>query len=112
MPIKGVDKKALQAQVDAYQPVGWTPLSLSLRESGKDFPVADDNTVNAVVLVTDGLETCGGDPCSASRQIKTGTSAITTHVIGFALDETEQANLSASSTRAAGCCSGPVMPTS
>jgi len=93
VPIKGVDKKALQAQVDAYQPVGWTPLSLSLRESGKDFPAADDNTVNAVVLVTDGLETCGGDPCSASRQIKTGTSAITTHVIGFALDETEQANL-------------------
>jgi hypothetical protein len=93
VPIKGVDKKALQDQVNAYQPVGWTPLSLSLREAGKDFPEADANTVNAVVLVTDGLETCGGDPCSASRQIKTGASAITTHVIGFALDETERANL-------------------
>ena len=92
-PSRGADKKALQDQVNAYQPVGWTPLSLSLRESGKDFPKADDNTVNAVVLVTDGLETCGGDPCSASRQIKTGNSAITTHVIGFALDETERANL-------------------
>ena len=93
VPINGVDKPALQAQVDAYEPVGWTPLSLSLREAGEDFPVADENTVNAVVLVTDGLETCGGDPCSSSRQIKTGDSAITTHVIGFALAETEQANL-------------------
>ena len=93
VPIDGVDKIALQAEVDAYEPVGWTPLSLSLRESEADFPIADANTVNAVVLVTDGLETCGGDPCSASRQLKTGDSAITTHVIGFALDETEHANL-------------------
>ncbi len=93
VPIDGVDKVALQAEVDAYEPVGWTPLSLSLRESEEDFPDANENTVNAVVLVTDGLETCGGDPCSASRQIKTGDAAITTHVIGFALDETEQANL-------------------
>jgi hypothetical protein len=93
VPINGVDKAKLQAEVDAYEPVGWTPLALSLREAGDDFPAADDNTVNAVVLVTDGLETCDGDPCSASRQIKTGGSAITTHVIGFALSETEQANL-------------------
>lgn len=93
VPIEGVDKEALQAQVDAYQPVGWTPLSLSLREAGEDFPDAADNVVNAVVLVTDGLETCGGDPCNASRLIKTGPSAITTHVIGFALDEAERANL-------------------
>jgi hypothetical protein len=93
VPINGVDKAKLQAEVDAYEPVGWTPLSLSLREAGDDFEPADENTVNAVVLVTDGLETCGGDPCSASRLIKTGDSAITTHVIGFALSETEQANL-------------------
>ncbi len=93
MPIEGVNKEALQAQVDTYGPVGWTPLSLSLTESEDDFPNAAENVVNAVVLVTDGLETCGGDPCSASRALKTGDKAITTHVIGFALDEGEQANL-------------------
>jgi hypothetical protein len=93
VPIDGVNKDALLAEVAAYEPVGWTPLSLSLRESEDDFPVAADNVVNAVVLVTDGLETCGGDPCSASRSIKNGPKAITTHVIGFALDDVEQANL-------------------
>lgn len=93
VPVDGVDKEALQGEVDAYEPVGWTPLALSLTQSAGDFPAADTNTTNAVVLVTDGLETCGGDPCAASRQIKNGSQAITTHVIGFALDETEQANL-------------------
>lgn len=93
VPVQGVDKDALRGQVASYQPVGWTPIALSLRESEEDFPAAAENVVNAVVLVTDGLETCGGNPCTASRALKNGDAAITTHVIGFALAEEEQANL-------------------
>jgi hypothetical protein len=93
VPIEGVNKQALRDQVNAYAPVGWTPLALSLRESAKDFqpPAADE--ANFDVLVTDGLETCGGDPCSASRQLKSSDVAVTTHVIGFALTDEERANL-------------------
>ena len=93
VPVEGVDKAALREQVATYEPVGWTPIAISLRAAGKDFPPADPNVINAVVLVTDGLETCGGDPCSASRTIKNGASEVTTHVIGFALAEEEQQNL-------------------
>ncbi|MCC6792015.1 MAG: VWA domain-containing protein, partial [Thermomicrobiales bacterium] len=93
VPVQGVDKDALRSQVSSYQPVGWTPIALSLRESEEDFPAATENVVNAVVLVTDGLETCGGNPCTASRALKNGDAAVTTHVIGFALAEEEQANL-------------------
>jgi Mg-chelatase subunit ChlD len=93
VPIQGVDIDALRAEVEAYEPVGWTPLALSLSSSADDFPLAADGIVNAVVLVTDGLETCGGDPCVASSQIKNGPSGITTHVIGFALAPEEQSNL-------------------
>ncbi|HEY7032914.1 MAG TPA: hypothetical protein VH482_16335, partial [Thermomicrobiales bacterium] len=93
VPIQGVDKQALRDQVNAYSPVGWTPLALSLRESANDFhpPAADE--ANFDVLVTDGLETCGGDPCSASRALKNSDVAVTTHVIGFALGEEERQNL-------------------
>jgi hypothetical protein len=93
VPIEGVDKQALRAQVGSYAPVGWTPLALSLRESANDFkpPAADE--ANFDVLVTDGLETCGGDPCQASRAIKNSNVAVTTHVIGFALEEEERQNL-------------------
>jgi Mg-chelatase subunit ChlD len=93
VPIKGVNKDALRAQVDSYKPVGWTPIALSLREAGKDFPPAADDVTNAIVLVTDGLETCGGNPCTASRALKQGSSDVTTHVIGFALAEQERQNL-------------------
>lgn len=36
-----------------------------------------------VVLVTDGLETCGGDPCAAVRAAKAKQGGLTVHVIGF-----------------------------
>jgi hypothetical protein len=93
VPIDGVDKDALRAQVDAYSPVGWTPIALSLQAAGDDFPVAADGVRNAVVLVTDGLETCGGNPCTASRMLVRGDGKVVTHVIGFALSDEERANL-------------------
>ena len=93
VPIDGVDKEALQNEVDAYEPVGWTPIALSLQQAANDFPPAAENVRNAVVLVTDGLETCGGNPCTASRQLVNSAGEVVTHVIGFALAPEEQANL-------------------
>ncbi len=93
VPIDGVNKDALRAEVDAFEPVGWTPIALSLNEAANDFPPAADNVKNAVVLVTDGLETCGGNPCTASRNLVQGDGQVVTHVIGFALNEEERANL-------------------
>lgn len=93
VPVLGVDLAALKAVVDGYEPVGWTPLTLALQSSELDFPDADDNQVNAVVLLTDGLETCGGDPCTMSAQLRNGPKAITTNVIGFALAPDEQKDL-------------------
>ncbi|MCC6705150.1 MAG: VWA domain-containing protein [Thermomicrobiales bacterium] len=93
VPMDGVDKPALTEQVDAFEAVGWTPIALSLNRSAADFPAASDNVKNAVVLVTDGLETCGGNPCTASRGLINGPGAVVTHVIGFALREDERALL-------------------
>ena len=43
---------------------GTTPLAKSLEEGAKDFP--DNNARNIVILITDGLEECGMDPCIIS----------------------------------------------
>ena len=93
VPMEGVDKPALTAQGDAFEAVGWTPIALSLNRAAGDFPPAADNVKNAVVLVTDGLETCGGNPCTASRNLINGPGAVVTHVIGFALRDDERALL-------------------
>jgi hypothetical protein len=89
VPIQGVDKQALQAQVDDYAPVGWTPIGLSLQRANDDFPVASDTVKNAIVLVTDGLETCDADPCAIATSLKQGNKQITVYVVGLGLDEEE-----------------------
>ena len=89
VPIQGVDKEALQGQVNDYAPVGWTPIGLSLQRANDDFPVASDTVKNAIVLVTDGLETCDADPCAIATSLKQGDQQITIYVVGLGLNEDE-----------------------
>jgi len=89
VPMEGVNKDALREQVDNYSPVGWTPIALSLERAGGDFPDASEDVVNAIILVTDGLETCDGDPCAAATALKEGDAEVTVYVVGLGLDEEE-----------------------
>ena len=89
VPMQGVDKATLSQQVANYAPVGWTPIGLSLERAAGDFPVAADNIVNAIILVTDGLETCERDPCSLATALKQSDAAVTAYVVGLGLDEEE-----------------------
>ena len=94
VPIDGVDREALHAQVAVYQPVGWTPITLALTEAAKDFPAADPTIRNSMILVTDGLETCDGDPCAAATAISQGDVHATINVIGFGTSQEETNTLS------------------
>ncbi len=91
-PIKGVDKRKVLGEVEDLQPTGWTPLALSLERAGDDFKAAEGVT-NAAVLITDGLETCGGDPCAVAGELHDADINLVTHVVGFALVPEEQATL-------------------
>jgi hypothetical protein len=93
VPIQGTNKQALRDAVASYQPVGWTPLTLSLQRAAEDFEAPGENEVNAIVLVTDGLETCGGDPCATARALAESEARVTTYVVGFGLTQEEQATL-------------------
>ncbi|MBA2277486.1 MAG: VWA domain-containing protein [Chloroflexia bacterium] len=92
-PIEGVNKDALRGAVEGYQPVGWTPITLALQEGGGDFPPEEEGVTNAIVMVTDGLETCDGDPCAAAQALAQGDVSVTSYVIGFGLTAEEQATL-------------------
>lgn len=93
VPIGGVNKPELRSAIQSYQPVGWTPITLSLQEAGKDFEAPDEGEVNAIVLVTDGLETCGGNACDAAQALAESDASVTTYVVGFGLTAEEQSTL-------------------
>lgn len=89
VPVDGVDSEALREQVANYAPVGWTPIGLSLERAAADFPVASDSVTNAIILVTDGLETCDSDPCAIATALKSSDAAVTVYVVGLGLDQEE-----------------------
>jgi len=93
VPIKGVDKTTLNAQVDAATATGWTPLATSLQRGAQDFHKPAANEVNAIVMVTDGLETCGGDPCAVATAIHNADVKATVHVVGFGLSDEEKGTI-------------------
>lgn len=93
VPLEGINKDRLRDAVSGYQPVGWTPITLSLQRAAEDFSAPEENERNAIVLVTDGLETCGGDPCAAAQALAEGDVNVTTYVVGFGLTQQEQATL-------------------
>lgn len=78
LPWAPLDRSALRGALDRLVPMGKTPITAAVdRALGEAKPGA------TVVLVTDGLETCGGDPCAAVREARAKRSDFVLHVIGF-----------------------------
>ena len=70
---------------------GTTPIAKSLEEAAADFPI--DNSRNIVILITDGKEECGMDPCAVSRLFAKKGIILKPFVIGIGLDKSWQDNL-------------------
>ena len=64
---------------------GTTPIAKSLEEAAADFPI--DNSRNIVILITDGKEECGMDPCAVSRLFAKKGIILKPFVIGLGLDK-------------------------
>ena len=80
----GINNIALIKQkVQAATPTGITPIEHSLTESANDFK--DNKTNNIVILITDGIEECGGDPCNARQKLMEKGIIFKPFIIGIGL---------------------------
>lgn len=68
------------------QPRGTTPIAYSLEKAAGDFP-ANGNARNIIILITDGIEECKGDPCAMSKALQARGVIIKPFVIGVGLDD-------------------------
>ena len=67
-PIASEDAGALARYVSALDARGETPIAESLARAGKSF-AAFKGQSNRIVLVTDGIEECQGDPCAVAASL-------------------------------------------
>lgn len=75
---------AIKQRLRGIQAKGTTPIARSLEASAGDFP--DMNSRNIIILITDGLEACDGDPCVIAKKLKDKNINVTPFVIGLGLD--------------------------
>lgn len=65
---------------------GYTPITLVLELAAKDLKAEAGAASRVVVLVSDGKETCEGDPCAVAKALAEADASLTVHTIGFAVD--------------------------
>ena len=86
-PLAPLDRSALAATVRGIEAknLAKTPIGASLEAVAEDLAGVEGRAV--VVLVTDGEETCGGDPAAAIAKLKASGFQVSLNIVGFAIDE-------------------------
>lgn len=87
----GSGKETVIEAITSIIPKGNTPLAEAIRFAaeqlkGRDAPAS-------IIVISDGKETCNGDPCEVAKVIKASSVDIRIHVIGFDVNADEAKQL-------------------
>jgi len=65
-------------------PKGTTPIAYALEQAANDFPEGDVR--NIIIIITDGVESCDGDPCAVSLALQRKEIFLKPFIIGIGMD--------------------------
>ncbi|MFZ4398786.1 MAG: vWA domain-containing protein [Bacteroidales bacterium] len=82
VPFSKNNYKKIEHKLKSLVPRGTTPIAYSLEKCVDDFPYCNDCR-NIVILITDGLEECGGDPCAVSQLLQKKGIILKPFIIGI-----------------------------
>ncbi len=81
VPFAKANGYRLKEKLGQIKPSGTTPIARSLEECGKDFP--EGQARNIIILITDGIEECDGDPCAVSAVLQKKGIFLKPFIIGL-----------------------------
>jgi Ca-activated chloride channel family protein len=90
VPPGPLDRARLKAEIAKVKPLGNTPIAHSLQKAAGDLPREGPRSI---VLVSDGEESCGGDPCSVAAALTKRGIDLHIDVIGFRVDQKARSQL-------------------
>lgn len=85
IPFGKKNSRDIMERLSYITPQGQTPIAYSLVASAADFNNSKDH--NSIILITDGLETCEGNPCDAAVELQKMRVSMKPFVIGMGLQE-------------------------
>lgn len=83
IPPGAVDRRVFLRKALGIIPKGKTPLTAAVEQAAQALAYTEQPAT--VILVSDGLENCGGDPCALAARLKQQGVAFRAHVIAFDL---------------------------
>lgn len=84
-PIGADDAATIASTVESLTAKGETPIAASLKQAARSFAALKGQN-NRVILVTDGIEECQGDPCAAAQDLKDSGLDLKVDIVGFTLN--------------------------
>jgi len=100
-PMGEPDLGKIRKLLDATKAQGTSPIALSLSKAPGDFP-AGGKADRVIVLVADGADNCGQDPCETVRKIEAGARKYVVHVVAFDVNPLDQEKLGCISKEGSG----------
>jgi len=85
VPFGPSNHEKIKERLQTIRPKGTTLIAYSLEQAANDFPDCS-NCRNVIILITDGIEECDGDPCAVSLALQKRGVILKPFVIGLGLD--------------------------
>ncbi len=92
-PIGKSNRSRINSKIDAIRPGGLTPIAMTLNRSYEYFK-GIENENNTLILISDGMESCGGNPVKAIIDLKVSLINPDVFVIGLGVDRRTRRQLS------------------
>lgn len=81
LPIGNHSKDKIKSILEGLSPKGITPLAYSLEQTKTDFAGTEGR--NILILITDGAESCEGDPCNIMKILMDNKVVLKPFIIGI-----------------------------
>jgi Mg-chelatase subunit ChlD len=100
-PVSPVQAHAVDSALNPLRPRGMTPIGASLRRGAEALKGLPGKST--IVLISDGTETCGADPCQVAREVRESTGIdVKVHSVGLDIGEQERGTLECVATGGGG----------
>jgi len=92
-PFGAGTRDGIRSAILGLTPRGKTPIAASLQAAADAFAGLEEEPNNSIVLISDGIESCGGDPCAVAGALVERNISLRVHVVGFDVDDEARAQL-------------------
>ncbi len=91
-PVGRIRTASYKWAIKRIRPRGKTPIALALRAGANRLDYKNKKTT--LILMSDGLDNCKGNPCAVARKLEETANFLTIHVIAFSVPKEDLPGLS------------------